>query len=161
MENKKSIKDFEKYYFVTSGGKLFSHRNKRYLKLLKLPTGYLQGRLSVGGKFKLYLMHRLVAEHFISNPYKKKVVNHINGIKDDNRVENLEWVTSQENALHCLKIGLQKLNGEYNGNSKLTEKIVKEIRSLKSRTYTDIGKMFGVSRVQVSNIINKRQWRYL
>lgn len=55
-----------------------------------------------------HLIHRLIAEHFIPNPLHKKTVNHINGIKTDNRVENLEWNTQSENNQHAYDSNLKK-----------------------------------------------------
>lgn len=66
-----------------------------------------------------YLVHRLIALHFIPNPENKPQVNHINGVKTDNTVVNLEWVTVSENGLHSYKNGLQKpQKGKDHVNSK-------------------------------------------
>lgn len=80
----------------------------KVLKLRKDHYGYLIFNIRNCGKMECYKAHRLVAQLFISNPYNKPEVNHINGDKTDNRVENLEWVTSRENKLHAIRIGLYK-----------------------------------------------------
>lgn len=70
-------------------------------------TGYVQIVLRKNYKQKLFLIHRLVAQHFIPNPENKKTVNHINGIKTDNRSNNLEWATHKENIKHSFNNNLQ------------------------------------------------------
>jgi len=73
--------------------------------------GYLSITLKDSSKpEKKYLIHRLVAEAFIENKHNKPCVNHINGIKNDNRVENLEWCTYSENTRHSLKNGCSRIS---------------------------------------------------
>ena len=73
-------------------------KKSKVLLPAKDKKGYERVGLTKNGKTAK--VHRLVAQTFISNPFNKPEVNHINGVKDDNRVENLEWVTSKENSLN-------------------------------------------------------------
>jgi hypothetical protein len=88
-------------------------------------SGYVIVNLVQDGKRKLNLLHRVIAQAFLPNPSNKKCVNHINGIKVDNRVENLEWVTYSENMVHAFKKGLNSLSEKQKNN--LKAKIVKKV----------------------------------
>lgn len=108
----KSIKNWEGFYEVSSRGKVRSLdrvlygggtkyiKKGRLLKLHPCSNGYLSVSLYNLPKQECKLVHRLVAEAFIPNPDKKKEVNHKNGDKTDNRVDNLEWVSRSENLVH-------------------------------------------------------------
>ena len=83
-------------YFISNYGEVMNKDGK--IKKLKTDRyGYKQVGLWKDGRAKWFSVHRLVATYFIPNPYNKPQVNHINEIKDDNRVENLEWCTASEN----------------------------------------------------------------
>lgn len=100
LENKEVWKDIKGYpgYQISNYGRVWSAKRNRYMKPVANNSGYLQIKLiAVNGKRKGELVHRLVALHFIDNPDNKPEVNHINHIRDDNRAENLEWVTKSEN----------------------------------------------------------------
>ena len=97
-----NIENFPNYY-CDKKGNIFS-KNKK-LKQSKR-NGYLCVSLCDNGFCKTLNVHRIIAQTFISNLENKKQINHINGIKTDNRVENLEWVTQSENTMHAIKNGL-------------------------------------------------------
>lgn len=90
---------FDNQYGITEDGKMWSCRRNKFLKPGKDKDGYLYYVISIKGVRKTIKAHRLVAETYIPNPENKPTVNHINGIRDDNRVENLEWATYREQQL--------------------------------------------------------------
>lgn len=123
-------------YYATDSGKIYSRKQGRFkqLKQQKNQSGYLTVLLRKQNKDYRILVHRLVAETFILNPENKPQVNHKNGIKTDNRVENLEFCTSSENMQHaCKKLGFKPNNpslGKLGKESPLS-KIVLQIKNNK------------------------------
>jgi hypothetical protein len=121
---------------------------------------YPSFRICNHGKIKTVNVHRLVAEAFIPNPENKKEVNHKNGIKTDNRLENLEWCNHSENQLHALKIGLSLCIGETHYKTILSEEQVKKIKyghkNIKAR---EISKIYGIHFSTVSAIRRGKTWK--
>lgn len=106
--NIKPIKDFDGLYFISDCGKVFN-QDKR-LKTYFTKTGYECVKLYKNKIKYSKTVHRLVAENFIPNPLNKAEVNHINGNKSDNSINNLKWNTSSENKQHAKKTGLNPYN---------------------------------------------------
>lgn len=134
---------------------------------MQIKRGYLVFHDSTRKNRKYYSAHRIVAQCFIPNPDNKPQVNHINGIKTDNRVENLEWVTASENTKHAHSTGLAQVRkGEAVITSKLTTEDIQYIRSNyerynKDKNMTALAKQFGVSRSQIHKIIHYMEWKEL
>ena len=127
-------------------------------------SGYLYVALSLQRQRRTLLVHRLVAQAFLGPCPKGKEVNHKDGNKENNRVENLEYLTPKENMRHARQAGLfpvQIQNGEHNHNARLTEFQVERIRELLYADYLtqgQIGDMFGVSNSTISMISCGRTW---
>lgn len=148
-------------YFVTSDGKILNYKFNK-LKFSIKSTGYCQISFRSKIRNKTYLVHRLVAENFIPNPLSKSFVNHKNGIKTDNRVVNLEWVTHQENMEHAKNHGLIK-RGEENNQSKLTSSEVESICKMMVFGYRniDIAKAMNISQFLISAVRTKASWTHI
>lgn len=179
----KSIPGYEGYYEVSSVGRVRSvdkyinartgkdGQKGKYLlkgKIMKPKLdryGYCNIALKIGGKYKYPTIHRLVAITFIEAIEDKNQVNHINGIKTDNRIENLEWCNVKENIIHAVKTGLRDniaRRGEKNNLSKLKQWQVDEIRkdyNKKTCNLQCLAERYGVSVPTISVIKNNITWQ--
>lgn len=105
----RDIKGYEGVYSVSNYGDIKNLITDKKLKSYITPKGYLRLQLQYQGIPKNYLVHKLVAEHFIENPDNKPQVNHKDCNKQNNYVGNLEWVTNGENQIHAYETGLQEI----------------------------------------------------
>ena len=146
-------------------------RNKNSGKILKgrlSKSGYLQVSIKIDktGSFSNRYIHRLVATYFISNPENKREVNHKDGNKENNNVENLEWMTSSENQIHKHKIlGKVKTSNRKIGKfDKDTDELLEEFDSILEAVHS-MGK---TSRVSIDQVLQGKHkyaygyaWKYL
>lgn len=146
---------------VSEAGDVKSHGKLVKGEIVK--AGYRRVHVSHEGKDYKFFVHRLVAEVFIDNPEKLPVVNHKDGDKLNNSVENLEWTTYSGNLSHAYRTGLRSCDGERNNMSKLTLHQVSEIRSLyekrgKNNSNT-LAKVYKVSPKTILNIVSGKSWK--
>ena len=151
MEEWKEI--FSNYHVSTLGNvDSTKYKSRRRLKQWVNQNGYLFISLYFGNKRKHYAVHHLVALAFVPKVDGKSQINHINGIKTDNRVENLEWVTPSENTLHAVRTGLKPV-GEKHYKAKLTNAEVQLIReNPQGLSIYELASLFGVHAATVSKI---------
>jgi hypothetical protein len=163
----KDVKDFEGLYQVSNLGnvkRLVSKGvlNERAIGRILDRDGYLRRTLCKNSLCKQITEHRLVATAFIENHQNKATINHINGIKTDNRVENLEWNTNLENSQHAVSSGLTDFKGTKHPRCKLTDQQVLEIREIGfSQTRMSLSKKYGVSRANILGIIRGKFWKHI
>lgn len=141
-------------YDVLPNGQILNKRWNRYLKPQLNNKGY--SRVQLCGKF--YFVHRLVAEKYIPNPNNLPQVNHKDGDKTNNSVENLEWVSNQENRNHAIKNGLH-FQGEKCSWAKLTQEDVEYIRNHPDIKQKELAKIFNVNRATIGDILHNRTWK--
>lgn len=143
---------FDGKYSACSDGTVFSNVGKKKKMVGKITRGgYRMIVLTINGKKHYPLVHRLIAEAFIPNPENKPEVNHKNGNKLDNRVENLEWVSRKENHIHCR----DNLNPRY---CKINQKIANMIRNEKGLSHRELGLKYGLKHTQVGYILQNKRW---
>lgn len=156
------IKSLKRHVF--SGGKN-RLRKERIICATLHRDGYIKCTIQSNGNRKTYMVHRLVAKTFIPNPENKPQINHKNGVKSDNTVENLEWCNASENGIHSYKLGLSKAtHGELNWKSKLTKLQVIEIRNKYTGKHGEIVKMsreYNISASQIRRIVKNLRWKLI
>lgn len=137
-------------------------------------TGYVIVCLTTSGKKKYMHAHRLVMLAFVGECPKGIDVNHKNGIRHDNRLENLEYVTRSENMQHAINVlGSRtgnylgkpnlKSRGELHGNASLDEKTVRKIREMVAAgmMQKDMMHLFGATQQNISAIVNRKTWKHI
>lgn len=152
-------------YLITTYGRVISLKNKKIkeIKSIKGKDGYYRVTLRKNGKYCTFTVHRLVAQAFISNPYNKPQVNHIDENKANNHVSNLEWATAKENCNHgnhnkklIDKWKMRDCNGINNYNSKSIIGINEKSGDVKFYYYMSECKKDGFNLSAVSSCCNER-----
>ncbi len=138
----KSIEYLDKY-IVYENGEIYSKKYKRFLNTRINHNGYTYVKLN----YKQIRLHRLIALLFIDNLLNKKCVNHINGIKSDNYVSNLEWCTHSENNKHAYRIGLKK------PTPRLNNKIV--INTITKQLYNSAKEVLPLTNLKYNSFTNR------
>jgi len=179
LEKNEIIKDidgWEKIYAITNLGRVWAYervfddclcrtyiRRGRWLTPSLNNRGYTSVALCTKNTKATVSVHRLVAKAFVANPRNLNEVNHINGVKNDNRACNLEWVTHSENINHAVKTGLQhSLTSEKHWNVKLKKEQVEKIRkdyATNKYKQTELGRKYGVHKTTIGYIVNRKTWR--
>ena len=172
FEEWKDVPNFEGYQ-VSSFGNVKSldrfRKGKFGMRLIKgqllkqvlNKKGYPEVRLRKNG-IHTRLVHKIVASTFMTKPEHCTQINHINGIKTDNRLVNLEWVTQSENQIHAYKLGLQpSRSGEKNGRAILTNDKVTYVKELynSGKRAKDVSEITGVNLSIVRQIISGDIWK--
>lgn len=148
-------------YQVDETGKIYG-KNGVELKQRLNADGYpvlTLGNARGGGR-RNARVHRIVCEAFVPNPEGKPEVNHIDGVKTNNNVSNLEWATRSEQMLHAHRMGLKSLAGTKNGRAKLSEPDVLEIRRLYAEGWKvfEIRDKFGRGWSTIYNVLIRNTW---
>ena len=171
----KELIGYEGLYLIDSLGNIVSlprQQGSHFVNQYKIlgtkvnRAGYKEVALSKDGKTKTKLLHRLIAQHFVDNPDNLPVVNHKNGIKVDNRIENLEWCTTAQNTRHAYKnnlggfqefvnAGIEKMNKE--AQYRIVRLVAPTGEELTFSSTTAAAEYLGTNKDEITRAIRKSQ----
>lgn len=167
----KDIEGYEGLYQVSNLGRVkslskkrgFGEQKEKVLKPWITNLGYCTVTLYKNSLSQIKRVHRLVAEAYIPNPENKETVNHIDGNKQNNTVENLEWNTQSENINHSIKTGLVS-HSPYVSGAKLNKTQIQEIRNIhipydKKTGTRALARKYNVDPSTISKIINMKSYK--
>ena len=171
----KDVVGYEDYFSVSENGEIFSKRTNKILIQGVSKTGYKVLSSRIGGrkgKSICLKVHRMIAEAFIPNPNGYPIINHIDGDKLNNSLDNLEWCTHQQNSIHAIVTGLNNPSeynsGSKNHNSKVTENDVIDIRNMfsvyegkKRYFYENVASIYGISPYYIKSLVYRRSWKHI
>lgn len=152
----KDVPDYETKYRISNLGSLWSVKYSRLMNP-SLNDGYRKAR--IGGRNTG--VHRLVALAFIPNPANKPCVNHINGNKLDNRLENLEWVTNEENTEHAINTGLFYHAQKDPARRLNVNKVANILHMREDVSQEKLAKIYFTSPTNIFGIIHRRKWKHV
>lgn len=152
-------------YVVRENGAIYSWKNNKCLKQTPTDKGYLTVKLCRKEDQKTFQVHRLVLEAFVSPRPAGMECRHLDGIKSNNKIDNLAWGTAKENQADRVLHGTT-IAGEQCYNAKLTDSKVQLIRLLYSAkwlrfTHRELGKLFKISHRIVGDIVQRKRWRHV
>ena len=154
------VTGYEDLYEVSSSGLL--RKGDREVACGINRGGYVKARLMRDGVEKHTTMHRIVALAFLGDPLCEGLhINHINGVKTDNKPENLEWVTAKENVQHAVRTKLFAQAGEGHWKAKLFEGSIQAIKEARANgvPLKELAADYGVSMSTISAVATGRTWR--
>lgn len=149
----KDIQGYEGLYAVTSCGKVYSYKSKKFLKPKVDRDGYLHVGLYKEGRCKNFFIHRLVAKAYLENPDGLPQVNHVDGDKSYNWLNNLEWVSAAENSQHAYDTGLRK-------KSRKTKRIHDQTTGFTYSNCSEAARAIGGSHQRIWEVCNKKRKTY-
>lgn len=183
----KDVVGYEGYYQASNLGKIKSlsrvvnscmgnpsTRKETILKSQIINSGYKVSTFCLDYNKRNFFVHRVVAECFVSNPQDLPEVNHINGIKTDNRAENLEWCSRSENKKHAYRIGLRTapnvvfIDGVVCAKKKTRQYDISGNFIMEHDSATEAARFIGIDRFDIYNCVNSSKktaggflWRYI
>lgn len=156
-----NIRTLDRYVYSKDGSRKH-FRKGTLLKTIKNKNGYLQVGLNKNGCRKMKYIHRIVAETFLNNPNYLKVVNHKDGNKTNNKIQNLEWCTLSENSIHACRY-LQKNNNKKNQTKKKVKVCIVDTLLNIEKNYESIQKTsdeINLSCTQIQRYLDKnKKWK--